>query len=146
MISIGGFNAGSALGSPRYARAIAAHGLLPAPLARIHPRWSTPHIAIVTTTLLAAVLAIFFDYRQLVGMSNITVVIQYLFTCLAVPFIRRKQQGKATGWVIPGGPVVPVLGVIGSLVLLRGASLDEVKFAAAALVVGTIVLAVQSKS
>lgn len=146
MISIGGFNAGSALGAPRYARAIAAHGLLPEPLARVHPRWSTPHIAIVTTTLLAAVLAIFFDYRQLVGMSNITVVIQYLFTCLAVPFIRRKQQGKSTGWVIPGGPVVPVLGVLGSLVLLRGASLDEVKFAVVALVVGAIVLVLQSKS
>ena len=146
MISIGGFNAGSALGAPRYARAIAAHGLLPEPLARVHPRWSTPHIAIVTTTLLAAVLAIFFDYRQLVGMSNITVVIQYLFTCLAVPFIRRKQQGKSTGWVTPGGPVVPVLGVLGSLVLLRGASLDEVKFAVVALVVGAIVLVLQSKS
>jgi amino acid transporter len=145
MVSIGGFNAGSALGSPRYARAIAAHGLLPAPLARIHPRWSTPHIAIVTTTLLATSLAIFFDFRQLVGMSNITVVIQYLFTCLAVPFIRRKQAGRPTGWVIPGGPVVPILGAVGSLVLLRGAELGEVKFAAAALVVGVIILAVQSK-
>lgn len=145
MVSIGGFNAGSALGSPRYARAIAAHGLLPAPLARIHPRWSTPHIAIVTTTLLATVLAIFFDYRQLVGMTNITVVIQYLFTCLAVPFIRRQQQGKQTGWVIPGGPVVPILGAIGSLVLVRGANLGEVGFAVAALVVGTAVLIAQRK-
>ncbi len=146
MISIGGFNAGSALGSPRYARAIAAHGLLPAPLAKIHPRWSTPHIAIVTTTLLSAVLAIFFDYRQLVGMSNITVVIQYLFTCLAVPFLRRKQSGKHPGWIIPGGPVVPLLGALGSLVLLRGASLDEVVFAAAALVVGIAILGLQRKS
>jgi amino acid transporter len=145
MVSIGGFNAGSALGSPRYARAIAAHGLLPAPLARIHPRWSTPHIAIVTTTLLSTSLAIFFDFRQLVGMTNIVVVIQYLFTCLAVPFIRRKQAGRKTGWVIPGGPVVPILGAVGSLVLLRGAELGEVKFAAAALVVGVIILAVQSK-
>jgi amino acid transporter len=143
LVSIGGFNAGSALGSPRYARAIAAHGLLPAPLARIHPRWSTPHIAIVTTTLLATGLAIFFDYRQLVGMTNITVVIQYFFTCLAVPFIRRKQAGKTAGWVIPGGPIVPVLGALGSLVLLRGASLAEVVFAAAALVVGVAILAFQ---
>jgi len=146
MISIGGFNAGSALGSPRYARAIAAHGLLPAQLAKVHPRWSTPHIAIVTTTLLAAVLAIFFDYRQLVGMSNITVVIQYLFTCLAVPFIRRKQPGKHAGWIIPGGPIVPLLGALGALVLLRGASLAEVAFAAGALVVGVAILAFQRKS
>ncbi len=145
MVSIGGFNAGSALGSPRYARAIAAHGLLPSQLAKIHPRWSTPHIAIITTTLLSTSLAIFFDYRQLVGMTNITVVIQYLFTCLAVPFIRRKQPGRSTGWVIPGGAIVPVLGALGSLILLRSAERGEVIFAAAALAVGVIVLAVQSK-
>ncbi len=90
LVSIGGFTAGSALGSPRYAEAIASHGLLPRRLASIHPRWGTPHVAIGVTTLFTAALAARFDYRQLVGMSNVTVVIQYLFTCLAVPVLRKK--------------------------------------------------------
>jgi amino acid transporter len=147
MVSIGGFNAGSALGSPRYAQAIAARRMLPAILARTHPRWSTPHVAIITTTALSAVLAIFFDYRELVGMSNITVVVQYLFACLAVPMVRRKvaAAGKPSGWVIPFGWVVPMFGAVGSLVLLRGADLAEVEFAAGALAIAAIVLFAQTR-
>ncbi|MEO7329213.1 MAG: hypothetical protein ABI193_11585, partial [Minicystis sp.] len=119
-----------------------------------------PHLAIVATTLLSAILAFFFDYRQLVGMSNVTVVVQYLFTCLAVLALRRRPtpvestpwvtpagpvyrsagtEERARPWVIPGGPIVPIAGAIGSLVLVFGASLAELFFAAAALVVGVVV-------
>ncbi len=152
-ISIGGFTAGSALGSPRYAEAIAAHGLLPAPLAKVHERWSTPYVAILVTTGLTAVLALFFDYRQLVGMSNITVVIQYFFTCVAVIAIRRKLAKKGDegsppsrrGFVIPGGPVVPALGAIGSLFLFVSADKAEFVFAGATIVLGVVVALLSRK-
>src|SRR5262249_6973258 len=62
LVSTGGFTAGSALGSPRYGQAIAAHGLMPAALAKIHPRWHTPYVSIVWTTALTAALALFLDY------------------------------------------------------------------------------------
>jgi amino acid transporter len=140
-VSIGGFTAGSALGSPRYAEAIASHGLLPRPLAKVHPRWQTPHVAIFYTTLFTAILAFFFDYRQLVGMSNVTVVIQYLAACVAVPVLRKKL-GPVTGrraWRIPGGPVIPALGAIGSACLFASADAAEWVFAAATLAVGILV-------
>lgn len=129
LISVGGFTAGAALGSPRFAQAIAHRGQLPAALARIHPRYGTPHVSIAVTATLAAVLALPFDYRQLVGMSNIVVVFQYAATCLAVPVLRRRQVRKPGGWVIPGGDAIPVLGALGSLALLSGASLHEFIFA-----------------
>jgi amino acid transporter len=139
LISIGGFNAGSALGSPRYAQAIAAHGLLPAPLRRIHPRWQTPHVAIALTTAFSALLAISFDYRRLVGMSNITIVVQYAFTCLAVPVLRRGLSGEPRGWTIPGGPFIPYMGAAASVALLWGAAPAEFAFAGATLAVGAVV-------
>ena len=151
-VSIGGFTAGSALGSPRYAEAIASHGLLPRRLASIHPRWATPHVAIGVTTLFTAVLALFFDYRQLVGMSNVTVVIQYLFTCLAVPVLRKKLspvQAREDGkdpWRIPGGSTIPLLGAAGSLVLFAAADRTEWLFAAATLVVGLVVAALTARA
>ncbi|APR84616.1 Amino acid permease [Minicystis rosea] len=138
-VSIGGFTAGSALGSPRYAEAIASHGLLPRALARVHRRWSTPYVAIVVTTLLSAVLAFFFDYRRLVGMANVTVVIQYFSTCVAVPLIRRRVPENSKAWRIPGGIIVPLLGAVGSLGLFAAADREEWIFAAATLVVGVIV-------
>lgn len=147
-VSIGGFTAGSALGSPRYAEAIASHGLLPRRLAEVHPRFLTPHVAIVVTTLFTAILAFFFDYRRLVGMSNVIVVIQYLSTCLAVPVLRRKL-GAPSGpraWRIPGGSVIPVLGAAGSLVLFAAADSGEWIFAAATLIVGLAVAALTARA
>lgn len=156
MISIGGFTAGSALGSPRYAQAIAAHRLLPAPIASLHAKWGTPHVAILLTTGFTAFLASFLDYRQLVGMSNITIVVQYLFTCLAVPAIRRKQgPAPAKAFVIPGGPIVPLIGAAGSLTFLYGPiggllrleseSILEVAFALGTLILGVVVAAVYAR-
>lgn len=152
LVSIGGFTAGSALGSPRYAEAIASHGLLPRRLASIHPERATPHVAIGVTTLLTAVLALFFDYRQLVGMSNVTVVIQYLFTCLAVPVLRKKlgpapeREGGGRPWRIPGGSTIPLLGAAGSLVLFAAADRTEWLFAAATLAVGLVVAVLTARA
>lgn len=143
-VSIGGFTAGSALGSPRYAQAIAAHGLMPEPLARIHAKWRTPHVAILWTTGLSALLALFFDYRRLVGMSNITVVIQYFFACLAVPALRKKSPAEG-GFRVPGGRVVPWIGAAGSIALLAGTEGVEVAFAVGTLVLG-LVLAVVTRN
>lgn len=138
LVSVGGFTAGSALGSPRYAQAIAAHGLMPRSLANVNARWGTPHVAIVWTTVITAVLAFFFDYRRLVGMSNITVVIQYFFTCVSVPALRRKE-GDAPGFRVPGGPIIPTLGALGSIGLVAGADKPEFIFAAATLLLGILV-------
>ncbi|HRI63233.1 MAG TPA: APC family permease [Polyangium sp.] len=138
LVSVGGFTAGSALGSPRYAQAIAAHGLMPRALAKINARWSTPHVAIAWTTIITAILAFFFDYRRLVGMSNITVVIQYFFTCISVPALRKKE-GEARGFRVPGGAIIPVIGALGSLGLVAGADQPEFLFAGATLALGILV-------
>jgi amino acid transporter len=145
-VSIGGFTAGSALGTPRYAEAIASHGLLPRALASVHPRWSTPHVAIVVTTVISAALAFFFDYRRLVGMANVTVVIQYFSTCLAVPFVRRRAPASSAAWRMPGGAVLPVLGAVGSLGLFAAADKEEWLFAAGTLVVGLVVARLSARS
>ena len=148
-ISIGGFTAGSALGAPRYAEAIAARGQLPRRMAQVHPRWSTPHIAIVVTTLFSAGLAFFFDYRRLVGMSNVTVMVQYFFTCVAVPVLRRRdraQDQEPRGWRMPGGWVIPILGAVGSLGLFAAADAEELAFAAATLALGVVVAALSSRT
>jgi amino acid transporter len=154
LVSIGGFNAGSALGAPRYAQAIAAHRFLPAMLARIHPRWGTPHVAIVTTTLASAALAFFFDYRGLVGMTSITILVQYLCSCVAVPVLRAREKKaasaeKTTGWRIPGGPIVPVVGALGTVLLFgfvvfAKENQMELYFAAGTLVIGIAVAVLSS--
>lgn len=141
LVSTGGFTAGSALGSPRYAEAMAKDGVVPRVFARIHPRFQTPYLSIAATTLVAAALVVPFDYRTLVGIGNITVVVQYVFSCVAVPVLRAKQPLDSSKWRVPGGPVLPVLGAAGSVALLYSVKGAEWAFSAGALVVGVLIYA-----
>jgi amino acid transporter len=138
VVSVGGFTAGSALGSPRYAQAIADAGQLPSALSRVHPRFGTPHVAITATTLVTAVLAAFFTYRELVGFSNVTVVFQYALTCLAVIVLRKKQPDVVAKFRVPFGPVLPVLGFVGSVALLSGSNREEFLYAAGGIAAGVV--------
>ncbi len=140
VVSILGFTAGSAFGSPRYAQAIASRGALPEALGRTHPRWGSPHVAIAVSTLGTAALALSFDYRSLVGMSNFTVVVQYVASCLALVVLHRREAlgGRAAA---PWRRAIPLVGALGSLSLLAGSSLGELGFASAVLVVALVLRA-----
>ncbi len=139
VVSVAGFSAGSALGSPRYAQALADGGSLPARLGQVHDRFGTPYVAIAVTTALTAALGAAFTYRQLVGFSNVTVVFQYALTCLAVPVIRRRFGVGDGGFRVPFGPVLPVFGAIGSVALLSGSSITEVWWAVAGVLLGVVI-------
>jgi len=133
LISTLGFVSGSALGTPRYLYALAVGGQLPKRLAETHPRFQSPHLAVVTTAALAVVCLLPFDYRALIGMSNVAVAVQYLVTCLAV---YKFQRGKAHGW----RALLPWIGAAVSLSVFFGASGKELIWAAASLVVGALLV------
>jgi APA family basic amino acid/polyamine antiporter len=133
LVSTLGFVSGSALGTPRYLFAAAADRHLPAWLGAVHPRFATPHVAIAATAALAIALVAAFDYRALIGMSNVAVAVQYLATCLAVPFLRRRG---VPGRRVPGGWTAPLLGAAVSLWVFTEASREELVWAAVALAIG----------
>jgi amino acid transporter len=139
LISTLGFVSGSALGTPRYLYAAALDGHLPSSLAAEHPRFASPHRAVVATAILACGLVIPFDYRSLIGMSNVAVAVQYLATCLAV--LRLRRQGERRGFRVPGGPIVPLLGAAVSCWVFTEASFEELAWAAGSLAVGMLALA-----
>ncbi|MBK6513071.1 MAG: amino acid permease [Polyangiaceae bacterium] len=141
VVSVGGFTVGSALGSPRYGQALADGGDLPPVMRSVHPRFGTPHVAIAATTLITAALGAFFTYRELVGFSNVTVVFQYALTCAAVPVLRKKAPlALGASFRVPLGPVLPVLGAVGSVALLSGSSLEEVAWAVGGIALGGVVV------
>jgi amino acid transporter len=142
VISILGFIAGNALGTPRYAFAAAEDGYLPRGLAAVHPRFQTPSRAIVFTCALAAALTLGLDYRSLIGMSNLSVAAQYLATSAAIPVLRRRAP--RAGFRAPGGIVTPVLGVLVSLWIFTEGSPTELVVTACALSCG-VVLALVSR-
>jgi amino acid transporter len=140
LVSTLGFVSGSALGTPRYLFAAAADRHLPALLGAVHPRFGSPHVAIAATAALAIALVISFDYRALIGISNVAVAVQYLATCAAVPVLRRRG---VPGRRIPGGAIVPLLGVAMSLWIFTEASREELVWATVALAIGVAAIALR---
>ena len=144
LVSTLGFVSGSALGTPRYLYAAALDGHLPRSLSSVHPRFETPHRAIIATAVLAGALAIPFDYRSLIGMSNVSVAVQYLATCLAVLQLRRRND-KPAAFRVAGGPLLPLLGAAVSVWIFTQASFEELGWAAASLVVGLLAVALSRR-
>lgn len=134
LVSTWGFVAGTALGTPRYLFALSRGGHLPPQLAALHPRFDSPSNAILVTAMIALLFVSFFDYRALVGMSNVTIAVQFLTTCLAVAKLQRGPSGG--NYSLPGGPLVPLLGSLMSLWIFSEASFEELGWVGVSLTLG----------
>lgn len=123
VVSMVGFCSGVALAGPRYLQALADDGHVPGWLAARHPSLHTPHRAIVASTALTAALVAVLDFRRLVDLSVLTVGVQYLATCLALPVLRRRRPDLPhNGFRVPGGAALPVAAT--AVTLLFGAQAD----------------------
>jgi APA family basic amino acid/polyamine antiporter len=118
---------GSLLATPRALFAAAEDGLLPARLAAIHPRFRTPHIAIIVFALLSYAFAITGTFRKLAVLSSASVLLIYFAVSLSVLGLRhRKVQASPQMFCVPGGPLVPLLSCAVVLWLLSHAARAEV--------------------
>jgi APA family basic amino acid/polyamine antiporter len=119
-ISIFGVTSGHVLNHPRAVFAAARDGLLPGVLARVHPRYHTPHVAVVFSAGLACAFALTGTFKTLAIVSSGSLLLLYLGCSLAVLRLRRMPSvSKGPVFRIPFGPVVPVASclVIGWLLL-----------------------------
>ncbi|MBI5629518.1 MAG: amino acid permease [Elusimicrobia bacterium] len=143
VLSMIGYNAGCALGSPRYLVALAQDAHLPPSLGALHERFGTPSKAVAWTAGLSLLAAVLVDFGKLVDVTNIVVCAQYLATCAAVPLLRR---GGAGPFQIPGGALVPSLGVAATLWLGAQGGLAEIAWTLGFLSFGLILkLAMKSR-
>ncbi|HKD85153.1 MAG TPA: APC family permease [Terriglobales bacterium] len=104
---------------------------LPRAFGRVHPRWGTPHVALIVQALCCFVFALLGQlgstvrgaYQVLVSMTIITSFVPYLFMFAAL--IRLQREPAGPGIVrIPGGRpaaiAVAIVGLIGTSLALIG--------------------------
>lgn len=123
---------------PRILYALAKGGQLPSALARVHPRYLTPHIAVVVFAIAAWALALIGNFAQLVMVSAIARLLFSATTCLAVPVLRRKMPNTPRGFKVPGGLMIPGLAAVISVWLLTGMSLSQMLAGGIALLTGVV--------
>jgi len=117
MISVYGYLSANLLGAPRAMFALAESGDFPARFAAIHPRFRTPYLSILVYALLLWAFALLGSFTWNVTLSAVARLFYYGAVCAAVPVLRVKQPGAAV-FRLPGGPVIPALGVLICVALL----------------------------
>lgn len=139
-ISTFGHQSGMMLATPRVLFAFGRDGVLPAAFARVHPRFRTPHVAIITQAIVCAVLAITSSFGRLAVLATVSTLVLYLVCCIAAWILRRRdvRVEGATPFRVPGGVIVPVLAVAVIVWLLSSATPREFLVVGAVLVVASL--------
>lgn len=138
-ISILGTNGNTMLFGPRYLYALALDGFGPRALARVHPRFRTPALAVWVQGGLALLLALTGSFVQLALLSVIARLITYMGTCAALLVLQPRFAGRADALVLPGGRLIPLLALLLSASLLAAADGRQLVAAAIALLAGAAI-------
>ncbi|HLL85617.1 MAG TPA: hypothetical protein VK420_23295, partial [Longimicrobium sp.] len=120
-------------------------GYGPRALARVHPRFRTPAVAIVTLGVASLALALTGSFVQLALLSVVARLVTYVATTVAVLVLQRRR-GNAPGLLrLPGGPLIPVVALVLSLGLLASARVENLVAGVLALLVGAGIYALRRK-
>lgn len=153
VLSVLGTNNNTVLAGPRYLYALAETGRLPAVFAKVHPRYRTPHVAIITQTAVALML-ILVDWginallpaksflglaERLAMLSAIARLATYIGTAAAVPVLRRKLPATERTIRLPGGPLIPLAALAICLLFLSAAEGKNWATGGIALAVGAVI-------
>ncbi len=102
-------------GQSRVFYAMAADGLLPAKLARLHHKYRTPHLATIIGGSFGAIMAATLPIGVLGELVSIGTLLAFAIVCFEVLVHRYANPALPRPFKAPGGPTIPVLGALVSL-------------------------------
>ena len=118
---------GIILGYSRQFFALARAGYLPAYLAKLHPRFQTPHRAIIVGGLIG-IAAIYSDglinlqgmslTAAMITMAVFGAIVMYIMSMLSLFKLRRSAPLMERPFIAPGYPVVPAVALVLAVVCL----------------------------
>ncbi len=106
------------LACARICFAMSRDGLLPGWLAKVHPRFHTPHRPTLIAGALTAVAAALFPIQELAELVNIGTLSAFVVISLAVIALRHTRPDAPRSFRAPFMPLTPLVGVGFSLWLL----------------------------
>ncbi|HET7361453.1 MAG TPA: APC family permease [Salinimicrobium sp.] len=139
MISIFGNVGNSTLMGPRYLYALAKDGYGFKALAKIHPRYRTPAVAILVQSGIALALALSGSFVGLAMLSIIARLATYAGTAAALPILRRRFSDRKDAVKLPGGYTIPIVALLLCVVFLISTTAENLIAGAIALLVGGII-------
>jgi len=91
------------LGQPRIFFSMARDGLLPPFIAKVHPRFRTPHVATIVTGIFVGSFAAVASLDEMVDLTNIGTLFAFILVCAGVIVLRVKEPERVRPFRVPGG-------------------------------------------
>lgn len=125
MISTFGSLMGSMLASPRIFFAMADDKMLFGPIARVHPRWQTPYVAIGLASLLGVAMVMTQTFEQLTDTFVLAMWPFYALSVAAIYTLRKSQPNLHRPYKVIGYPYVPAVFIAAALYLVINALISD---------------------
>jgi APA family basic amino acid/polyamine antiporter len=107
------------LSQPRILLAMARDGMVPPKFfGAVHPRFRTPWKSTMLTGTFVGLAAAFLPLRILAELVNIGTLLAFVMVSAAVLIIRKTHPHAERSFKAPLYPVVPILGILSSLLLM----------------------------
>ena len=106
------------LGQPRIFFSMSRDGLLPGLFRKVHPKFRTPHISTILTGLFVAVFAAIANIDEVVDLTNIGTLFAFILVCAGIIVLRIKEPDRVRPFKVPGGIIIPILGILSCLYLI----------------------------
>jgi basic amino acid/polyamine antiporter, APA family len=106
------------LGQPRIFFSMARDGLLPPVFYKVHPKYRTPHISTILTGVFVAAFAAVASIDEMVDLTNIGTLFAFILVCAGIIVLRVKDPSRPRPFRVPGGLIIPILGIISCIYLI----------------------------
>lgn len=127
--------------SPRVFFAMADDGLFFRPVAKIHPKFGTPYVAITLVAILGMMFVLLLPFEQLAD-TFVTAFLPFYLLAVASVFKLRGTPGYNPTFRVPLYPLVPLLFIVSVLYLLGNAVVQESSRMSTLAVLGVLVAGV----
>ena len=106
------------MSQPRIFFAMSRDGLLPRGVSKVHPRFGTPYITTIITCVVVALVAGVTQIQVVGEMTSIGTLFAFVVVSAAVLVLRVQRPDAHRPFKVPGGFVIPVLGILSCLYLM----------------------------
>jgi amino acid transporter len=135
LLSMAGTNSGTMLEGSRMLYALSLDRPRLRAISFVHDTFRTPSVAIAIHAAVALGLALGGTFATLAKLSAVARLATYLFTAAAVPRLRKLNEG----FRVPGGWLLPILGVAVSLIIVLTLDRMRLILGASAIIIGALI-------
>ena len=129
-------------GTTRILYAMARDGFLPPVLKKIHPKFNTPWVITILSTLLILIGSLFMNKDVAAELAIFGTFASFIIVCIGILILRKTEPDRPRPFKVPCCPWFPILGILFCSIFMLSA-LTEVKTSAALfplwIVVGVVI-------